>query len=150
MGEQVDIGIAILVRDNVCPIKASQRFNLLHQAISALLNQKLSLSFEVHCWHYGLGDYSLTRLRRMPVHSHRLKQDGFEFGHARDQVFRRTPGHILVTLSADVVPADKHWLDHMTAPIFARQADVVQGRFDTPPGWSDFYWYWFCFSLRYP
>lgn len=147
-----EIGVVILVRDSSQNHKAKLRASLLHKGLQALYCQKTDARYEIHCWHYGPGKQSLSVLKKFPVFVHNVPNREFHFGRTRDLAFRHCDCPILVTLSADVVPANDNWLAAMTRPIQRDEADVVQGTFAVPPGWKDFYWEfdgWFWFTSEW-
>jgi rhamnosyltransferase len=64
----------------------------------------------------------------------------YRFGPARDRLFDECRGEVIVTLSADVIPASSDWLVKLTRPILEGCAEATVGEQVPPPGEYAFYW----------
>lgn len=141
-----EIEIVILIGDDDTAASAKNRLQLLDQCLSRLMTQRLSERFGVSCWKSGAGTGSYDVMRKYPVAVNTLSE--FNFGSTRDLAFGATRAPVIVTLSADVVPANNEWLHEITDPIRNDIADAVMGRDICPPGWRGFCWekdnrFWF-------
>ncbi len=113
---------------------------LFHRVMDALHAQHTAWPFEVvlldSASRDGTDAYGASR--GAAVHPYRPAK--FRFGSARDALFEKCRGEVIVTISQDVVPADDHWLQRMVAPILAGEADAAVGEQVAPPDGYAFYW----------
>lgn len=105
-----------------------------------VLKQDIEFETEIIVVDSGSTDGTLELLKNNPVKLHEIVQKDFQFGLTRDYAFNLAKGKYIVTLSQDVIPADRTWLSNLVKPIISDSADVVQGA-TLPPIDSDvFYW----------
>ena len=66
-------------------------------------------------------DYSFVQLIR-------IKREDFDHGKTRDMAFGRTKGSIVVFLTQDCLPADKHFIERLIEPLKNERIAVSTGR----------------------
>ncbi len=101
--------------------------NLFQACLNAIFSQEIDLSYEVVIVDSGSTDDTLKFISEYPVQLYNIAPENFSFGPTRDYAFSQARGQYLVTLSQDVVPANRNWLAKITDPLVSDTADVVQG-----------------------
>jgi rhamnosyltransferase len=101
--------------------------NLFNACLESIFLQDINLPYEVIIVDSGSTDNTLEFISQYPVQLYKIAPEKFCFGPTRDYAFAQAKGQYLVTLSQDVVPANRDWLTNITAPLIADTADVVQG-----------------------
>lgn len=106
--------------------------SLFQSCLTTIFSQDIDLTYEVIVVDSGSTDDTLKSISKYPVRLFRIAPENFRFGPTRDYAFSQAKGQYLVTLSQDVVPANRDWLTKILAPLLADTADVVQGLTITP------------------
>ncbi|GAX62978.1 glycosyltransferases [Candidatus Scalindua japonica] len=106
----------------------------------AIYSQLTDFKFEVIIVDSGSTDGTLRYLNRYPVRLYKIKPYEFSFGPTRDYAFSLANGKYIVTLSQDVIPANREWLSKLVKPLIQSEADAVQGRTILPRDKTVFYW----------
>jgi rhamnosyltransferase len=113
---------------------------LFHRVMDALHAQATDWPFEVvildSASKDGTDTYASSRGARVVPY----RPAKFRFGPARDALFEQCRGRVIVTISHDVVPAGRHWLAGLVAPILDGRAAATVGEQLAPPGGYAFYW----------
>jgi len=117
------ISITIMVRDSG-PI--------LDEFLKRLTKQKVKLPYELVVLYYGQGNKTLKKLQSYSSTIARIPPKKFNLGKCRDQVCGLTSGKYIVTVSADALPINSHWLEELTSPLISDMADIVQGEIKCP------------------
>ena len=107
---------------------------------SKIYSQVTDFAFEVVIIDSGSTDGTLEYIKRHPVRLYEIKPYEFSFGSTRDYAFSLANGQYIVTLSQDVVPANREWLSKLVGPLMKDEADAVQGRTILPRDTELFYW----------
>ncbi len=113
---------------------------LLQSVLERLATQSSAEPIEIVAIDSGSDDDSVAALERAGARVAHIASETFRFGPVREQAFRMTRGHIIVTLSQDVLPFDNEYIRTLIDPIIRDRADVVQGRTQPPVDCSVFYW----------
>lgn len=101
---------------------------ILERVLAAVAAQKIGHSREVVCIDSGSPPDDLARLRAAGARVVEIPPQSFNHGRTRDLGAAHSRGRVLVFLNQDAVPADEHWLERLTAPLFAAVAPAaVQG-----------------------
>lgn len=82
-------------------------------------------------------------MQAFPIRLHTIARQDFNHGLTRDQGAAQTTGAVIVFLNQDAIPAHPHWLEQLTAPLFADpQLAAVQGAMAEVPDRSQwFFWH---------
>ena len=128
---QPKISIGILTR-NAGP--------LFHRVINALIKQQTDHPFEIVILDSASKDDTVSFAESKNVKAIPYRPARFRFGAARDYLFDRTRGEIIVTISQDVLPASPIWLQTLIQPILDAKADATVGEQLPHPGGYAFYW----------
>lgn len=109
---------------------------VLERVLAAIAAQKTARSREVVCIDSGSPADDLTRMRASGARIVEIPPQSFNHGHTRDLGAAHARGRVLVFLNQDAVPADEHWLERLTAPLFTAvpPAAVQGGIREFPPG----------------
>ena len=111
------------------------------KVIAALRAQETRWPFEIVVLDSGSGDGSDRFASGQGVRVVAYRPEGkYRFGPARDRLFEECRGEVIVTLSADVIPASADWLAKLSAPILEGRAEATVGEQVPPPGGYAFYW----------
>lgn len=108
--------------------------------LTAIYQQTTDFPFEVIVVDSGSTDGTLEFIKKYPVRLYEIKPHEFSFGPTRDYAFGLADGQFIVTLSQDVVPANREWLSKLVEPLMQNKADAVQGRTILPKDKALFYW----------
>jgi rhamnosyltransferase len=118
------------------------------KVLEALGRQKTDWTFEVVVLDSMSKDDTAKRAEAFGAAVHPYKPAKFRFGTARDTLFEKCRGKVIVTISQDVVPADEHWLARLAEPVLTGKADATVGEQTPPPGAYTFYWDYHASWLR--
>ncbi len=110
------------------------------QSLEMVFQQSSSDQLEVIIVDSGSTDDTLEIQKKYPTRLYQIAEKSFSFGPSRDFGFSQARGDYLVTLSQDVVPADKYWLQNLVRPLKEDSADVCQGQVIVPQNKDIFYW----------
>lgn len=110
------------------------------KSITMIFSQEVSFKYEVIIVDSGSTDDTLIFLKEYPVRIIKIRPECFCFGLTRDLGFACATGNYVVTISQDVIPADKDWLQNLINPFLNNEADVVQGATTIPKNKDVFYW----------
>ena len=94
--------------------------------ITAIYQQTTDFPFEVIVVDSGSTDCTLEYIKGYPIRLYEIKPHEFSFGPTRDYAFGLANGQFIVTLSQDVVPANREWLSKLVEPLMQNKADAVQ------------------------
>jgi glycosyltransferase involved in cell wall biosynthesis len=114
--------------------------DLFQDSIRKIFSQEINYPFEVIIIDSGSTDGTTEFLKEFPIKLYKINPNEFSFGPTRDLGFSKSVGECLVTLSQDVVPADKSWLSNLTKPILEEGIDIVQGHNLIPKDRNVFFW----------
>lgn len=95
---------------------------LLERVLAALFRQRTSFPFEVIVVDSGSTDETPDILARFPVTVHEIDPAEFNHGATRNLLASLARGDYLVFLTQDAVPYDESWMQHLVAPLVAREA----------------------------
>jgi rhamnosyltransferase len=104
----------------------------LKRTIRVLQNQQTSFEVELIAVDSQSSDDTVAFLTGCGVRVVVIPRSTFEFGRTRDFAFGLARGDVIVTQSQDVLPKSNTYLAELCAPIFNREAEVVQGRTEPP------------------
>lgn len=113
---------------------------LFHRVIDSLINQKTDLPFEIVILDSASKDDTVPFAESKNVKAVPYRPAKFRFGSARDYLFEKTRGEIIITISQDVLPASPTWLQTLIQPILDNRADATVGEQLPHPGGYAFYW----------
>ena len=125
----------------------------LRECLTQIFSQEIDADVEVVLVDSGSTDGTERLDQDYPLRVVSIPADDFRYGYARNVGFKEARGAHIATVSQDFVPADKHWLEHLTRPLRAGAgADAVQGHAQAPPEVRPFYWetrrFWFTRESR--
>ena len=103
-----DVTVAILTR-NAGP--------LLARVIEAVREQRTERRVSVLAVDSGSTDATLDILRMHEARVVCIPEDTFDWGTTRDRAYQEADTPVVVNLSQDAVPAHKHWLENLLAPL---------------------------------
>ena len=123
----------------------------LRECLTKIFSQEIDAELDVVLVDSGSTDGTEKIEQDFPVRMLSIPTGRFVFGYARNLGFEAARGHYIATISQDLVPSDRHWLDRLTRPLRSG-ADVVQGQAVPPPETRPFYWetrrFWFTSESR--
>ncbi len=128
----------------ILPTRSGGR--LLERTLVAIAGQATGRSFEVICIDSGSPPEELAAMRAAGARVIEIPPASFNHGRTRDLGAAHSRGRVLVFLNQDAVPADAHWLERLTEPLFAAvpPAAVQGGIQEFPPQQGDaprrFFW----------
>ncbi|MBF0217282.1 MAG: glycosyltransferase family 2 protein [Candidatus Omnitrophica bacterium] len=134
------VSIVILTKDGGETLKES---------VKMIFKQETRFTYELIAVDSGSTDGTVEFLKSSQARVIEIEPREFRFGPTRDLGFSKANGECVVTISQDVVPADRGWLEKIAAPILCKEADVVQGVEEYPRDKDVFYWIRtgsFCFT----
>ncbi|QQS54571.1 MAG: glycosyltransferase family 2 protein [Candidatus Competibacteraceae bacterium] len=112
--------------------------DLFKKCLQSIFSQDINLPYEVIMVDSGSTDDTLASVNQYPIQLYKIAPESFSFGPTRDYAFSQAKGQYLVTLSQDVVPANRDWLAKIVAPLVTDTADVVQGLTVIPDQGDDY------------
>jgi rhamnosyltransferase len=101
---------------------------LLDQVLAGIDDQEASVELQKVAIDSGSRDDTVARLRQHGFTVHGIPQTEFNHGATRDLGIGRTTGEVIVLLTQDAVPADRHWLARLLEPYADRQVAGVYCR----------------------
>lgn len=90
---------------------------LLTEVLRAILDQETPWPFEVLVIDSGSRDGSQDRTRELGVRLHQIPPTEFGHGRTRNLGVSLTSGEFVAFLTQDALPADRHWLSALVAPM---------------------------------
>lgn len=115
----------------------------LARCLDAIRDQQTGLATEIVCVDSGSPTADLEVMERHGARIVRIDKKRFNHGLTRDLAARHSRGRMLVFLNQDAVPADEHWLGHLTESLSdgADMVAAVQGGIrEVPDANERFYW----------
>lgn len=113
---------------------------VLKVSLEAVFSQVAEFPFEVIAIDSSSTDNTLSILEGYSVKTERIDPAKFNFGCTRDLSFSLCSGDIIIPISQDVVPADRHWLERLVEPLRDNEIAIVQGVTAPPYDQACFYW----------
>ncbi len=109
------------------------------ELLKKLKSQNYGGELEIVALDSGSTDQSIEHLEGAGAIVECIPQSQFRFGTARQRIFGRTAGDIIITLSQDAIPLDGDFVTTMTEPMLHDAVDIVTGVNQWEPDRMD-YW----------
>jgi rhamnosyltransferase len=119
MTEQVLVSIVIPVKNG---------FPNLPLVLEAVSQQETDFPFEVVIIDSGSSDGSLDLARHYKAKLIEISSHDFNHGSTRNQAIAASSGRFVALLTHDAIPADRHWLKNLVAPLL-KGDDKIAGVF---------------------
>ena len=116
---------------------------LLERVLERVFAQETTRRFDVVCVDSASRPEDLERMRRFPVRIEGIDPATFNHGLTRDLGAELSDGDVIVFINQDALPADTHWLQSLTDPLFAgdpRLAGVQGGIREVDDRRARFFW----------
>ncbi|MBE0568172.1 MAG: glycosyltransferase family 2 protein [Deltaproteobacteria bacterium] len=111
------------------------------KTLEAISRQDVDFPFEIIVLDSGSTDGTLELSGKYDARIYRIPPAEFNFGLTRNHGFSLASGDFIVTISQDVVPFDKSWLEKMVSPFLTdKNVVAVQGKTVVPGKSEVFYW----------
>jgi rhamnosyltransferase len=108
--------------------------------LNSVCNQDFDRPYEIVLVDSGSTDDTLNIIKKFDVRLFRIPPDEFNFGLTRNYAFSLTNGDFIVTISQDVVPCSRFWLQYLIDPFCDINIAAVQGSTAVQANTNVFYW----------
>ncbi len=126
--EKIKISIIILTKNNGSTIG---------KVLRQIISQEIDSPYEIIIVDSGSSDDTIKQISHFAVRSYTIPPDEFGHGRTRNIASGYAYGEYLVYLTADAIPANRHWLGNLVTKLQKEDVGATFGRQipykDTPP-----------------